>query len=407
MDRWSCLGARLVPCWDVVAASVGHLNLRQYLSWPALSTQQDVWLRDRRFAVLRLLGEGGYSFVYLVKEVPTPQRPHVVVRQYALKKVLIGSQEQLAAAEQEVETMRQLRHPNLMPLLDASIEEAPTPEGPRRVAYMLFPLYEVCEALQAMHSMEPGLAHRDVKPHNVLLRRRGGSLHPQQQQQQQQQHDTGHRRLYPNGNGSSGSGKRGTDSGPAYAALTPVGAMAVEDTGAGLELQQMQSGALPSLTDEAEEASLEPGCKGEYHAVLMDFGSTQPARVEVFNRIEAMAVQEDAEAHCTAPYRAPELWDVPSRCALDERLDVWSVGCLLYFMLAGESPFERVLNEAGGSLLLAVVNGRVSWPAEWRDRCPQQVQDLVMYCLNTDPAARPFIADVLARAHAVLAQLEP
>ena len=39
--------------------------------------------------------------------------------------------------------MRQLRHPNLMRLLDASIEEAPTPEGPRRVAYMLFPLYEV------------------------------------------------------------------------------------------------------------------------------------------------------------------------------------------------------------------------------------------------------------------------
>mgnify|MGYP002386888837 CR=1 FL=1 len=61
------------------------------------------------------------------------------------------------------------------------------------------------------------------------------------------------------------------------------------------------------------------------------------------------------QAHCTAPYRAPELWDVPSRCSLDERVDVWSAGCLLYFMLAGESPFERVLNEAGGSLLLAVV----------------------------------------------------
>jgi hypothetical protein len=34
---------------------------------------------------------------------------------------------------------------------------------------------------------------------------------------------------------------------------------------------------------------------GEFHAVLMDFGSTKPARVEVFNRAEAMAVQEDAE----------------------------------------------------------------------------------------------------------------
>lgn len=41
------------------------------------------------------------------------------------------------------------------------------------------------------------------------------------------------------------------------------------------------------------------------------------------------AAQEDAEAHCTAPYRPPELFDVPSHCAVDERVDVWSLGCLL------------------------------------------------------------------------------
>ena len=39
--------------------------------------------------------------------------------------------------------------------------------------------------------------------------------------------------------------------------------------------------------------------------------------------------QEDAEAHCTAPHRAPELFDVPSHCVVDERVDVWSLGCLL------------------------------------------------------------------------------
>ena len=29
---------------------------------------------------------------------------------------------------------------------------------------------------------------------------------------------------------------------------------------------------------------------------------------------------------CTAPYRAPELFDVPSKCTIDERVDVWSLG---------------------------------------------------------------------------------
>lgn len=149
------------------------------------------------------------------------------------------------------------------------------------------------------------------------------------------------------------------------------------------------------------------GSQGEYHAVLMDFGSTKPARVEVFNRTEAVAVQEDAEAHCTAPYRAPELWDVPSRCSLDERVDVWSAGCLLYFLLCGESPFERVLNEAGGSLMLAVLNGRVSWPPEWRDRCPQGLRDLVMSCLDVNPSTRPFMAEVQQRAQHVLTRLPP
>lgn len=174
--------------------------------------------------------------------------------------------------------------------------------------------------------------------------------------------------------------------------------------------------------------------------------------------------QEDAEAHCTAPYRAPELFEVASRCAIDERVDVWSLGCLLcasasalgfsqvmegrgyphhdsspsaiihrvfdytlscferwvsfrcgvvdggrspnpvlhrrYFMLYNVSPFERVLGEAGGSLMLAVINGSYTYPGG--DERPQCVRDLIAYCLELDALLRPCITDVMVRANVAL-----
>ena len=43
-------------------------------------------------------------------------------------------------------------------------------------------------------------------------------------------------------------------------------------------------------------------------------------------------VQEDAERTCTAPYRAPELFDVASQCTVDEKIDCWSLGEVPCFM---------------------------------------------------------------------------
>lgn len=56
--------------------------------------------------------------------------------------------------------------------------------------------------------------------------------------------------------------------------------------------------------------------EGGLRAVLMDFGSARIARVAVRERREALAVQDSAAEECTAPFRAPELWDTPSQCDL-------------------------------------------------------------------------------------------
>ncbi|EIE27433.1 hypothetical protein COCSUDRAFT_39101 [Coccomyxa subellipsoidea C-169] len=156
------------------------------------------------------------------------------------------------------------------------------------------------------------------------------------------------------------------------------------------EIRVMQSlrhpNLLPLLASEHKEVEDEESGVSAFYMLFplySDFGSTRQARVEVQSRQQAMSVQEDAEAHCSAPYRAPELFDVPSQCVLDERVDVWSLGCLLYFIMYGISPFERV-----------------AFPQS--DHFPEDVHNLVTYCLTTNAAERPFVDDVIARVQDLL-----
>lgn len=154
--------------------------------------QEEVRVEGRRFSVSRQLGEGGFSFVYLVREIPDTRG-----EEFALKRVLLHEEEHARAVEREVAVMRQFNHPNLLPLYAAELD--PQVSGvsgrssqPRR-ANLIFPAYpegtlldrcvhkpeaeafnplqllslarQLCVALEAMHAARGGaIAHRDLKP---------------------------------------------------------------------------------------------------------------------------------------------------------------------------------------------------------------------------------------------------
>ena len=69
-------------------------------------------------------------------------------------------------------------------------------------------------------------------------------------------------------------------------------------------------------------------------------------------------------------------------------------------MLYNVSPFERVLGEAGGSLMLAVINGSVSYPE--RDKRPAALRELIATCLRTEPQQRPYVAEIISKAKGLL-----
>lgn len=58
-------------------------------------------------------------------------------------------------------------------------------------------------------------------------------------------------------------------------------------------------------------------------AVLMDFGSVTEGRIQIRDRRQATALQDDAAEHSSMPFRAPELLEVASDSCIDERVDIW------------------------------------------------------------------------------------
>ncbi|XP_058115003.1 uncharacterized protein LOC131257999 isoform X1 [Magnolia sinica] len=321
--------------------------------YDAVNGGGDVWINENRFRIVRQLGEGGFAYVYLVKEVTTDgsaadtgsgkkfkDSSHVSDDgTYAMKKVLIQNNEQLELVRQEIRLSSLFNHPNLLPLLDhAIIAVKGAQEGSRNhEAYLLFPVHldgtlldnakvmkdkkeffstinvlqifrQLCAGLKHMHSFDPPYAHNDVKPGNVLITHRKGQ-HPL--------------------------------------------------------------------------------------AILMDFGSAGPAKKSVHSRSEALQLQEWAAEHCSAPFRAPELWDCPSHADIDERTDIWSLGCTLYAIMYGESPFEYVLGESGGSLQLAVMNAQIKWPTGPNPPYPEPLHQFVTWMLQTQVALRPRIDDII------------
>ncbi|ETV69890.1 NAK protein kinase, variant [Aphanomyces astaci] len=133
--------------------------------------------------------------------------------------------------------------------------------------------------------------------------------------------------------------------------------------------------------------------------ILTDFGSVIQGDVAILTRSDALKAQEVAAIHSSMAYRAPELYDVPTSSTLTCGTDVWSMGCLLYAMMFGYSPFECSINDSGHVKLtdctyLAVL-GTVKFPSQ----CPYDpfVFDLVRWMLTVDTTLRPTMADVLCR----------
>jgi serine/threonine kinase 16 len=150
--------------------------------------------------------------------------------------------------------------------------------------------------------------------------------------------------------------------------------------------------------------------------ILMDLGSIAPSPVPITSRSQAIAVQDEAGEHSTMPYRAPELFDVKTECTIDDKVDIWSLGCTLYACLVGKSPFESRSDETGGSLSMCVLGGDWRFPDERKRQGKQRgpgggaaaaapapaedvisapIKEIVRRCLKVEPSERPNVDELM------------
>jgi serine/threonine kinase 16 len=310
----------------------------------------------RYVKILSQIAEGGYSTVFLGQEA---ESTHVSSRgadsgsgdgrsssnsknatRYAVKRIACGGTEQLVEAKKEVDVMERLAHSNVLPLLGFTRARASRP-GDVDYVYMLFELYDgnLWDVVQSRIQVGRHLSNDEI-----------GSIF---------------RQLC-------------------------------------LGLDALHSAGMSHRDVKPHNILLNNSCDYPYGkwsdisgspAVLMDFGSVTEERVVISDRKSALQTQENAERYSSAPYRAPELWDVPSSCIIDGKADVWAAGCVLYYMMVGETPFERTSNQAGGSLMLSVLNGSFTWPEG--NPISKKYARIVEACLSVDPDLRPSVRDVL------------
>ncbi|KAF9435455.1 hypothetical protein BGZ76_006268 [Entomortierella beljakovae] len=343
-----------------------------------------LYINRRSFKVIKLLGEGGFSFVYLVQDVATG-------RLYALKKIRcpFGS-EGVQDAMKEAEMYRTFQHENVIKVVRGNLLDAINSNLLHNTHFsetdMLRFFKGVCYGVRSLH------CHK--LPNVPISSRDGGDASPRGIEAWDSR-DGGPRRQTPtmtynvgsdndadrngNGNGNGNGNENRNGLGPA------------EDN---------NDVIVPFAHRDIKPANVLIADDGQT-PVLMDFGSMARARVKIQTRQQALFEQDVAAEKCSMPYRAPELFDVKTGTTLDEKVDIWSLGCTLYAMAYGTSPFETNQNQ-GGSIALAVLNGNIRFPNA--DRYSVEFKDFVKAMLVVDPTVRLDIHQVIERVDQLLAR---
>jgi len=107
------------------------------------------------------------------------------------------------------------------------------------------------------------------------------------------------------------------------------------------------------------------------------------------SKSEKQEAEEDIQKNTTLAYRSPEMCDLYSGDPINEKSDVWALGCILYKLCYFKGPFE----DAESSI--SVINGKYRIPPT--PVYSSQLIDLIKSMLVVSVKSRPSVFDITER----------
>jgi len=88
---------------------------------------------------------------------------------------------------------------------------------------------------------------------------------------------------------------------------------------------------------------------------------------------------------------------------VDQRVDIWAVGCLLYHCAFYFNPFDREIINRGGSMKMAILNGNYHFDSVvlQENYYSDQFLQLIKSLIKVNSGERPFIDEVIHKIHSI------
>eukprot|EP01083_Nonionella_stella_P316162 1144939_1 len=345
-------------CWDGIISVFSSCFSQKFSS---------IKIEGKQYKIRKLIAEGGFSFVYLAVPANAKQSKH---SQFAIKKMIIQTKEQMKAARWEIKVMEQLRNQHkqaqktYLAGLDRDIEDEKDdllPNNARAIA----------QEYKGNQNYIVELIDSTVQPHDsVAAFKIVYMVFP----------------FFPRGNLVSVL-QTLYDQQIDFMEEMRILTIFIKICYGVNELHRHDP-AWAHRDIKLDNILLGP----DDEPYLMDFGSVSEAKVTIRSRKQAVEMQEWAQKNMSGPYTAPEFFNCPSKFKFDQRTDVWALGCLLYAMAFGRSPFD---NETGSAALMVL--SKVEYPS--LHPYSDAFIELIEWMLKVKIKHRPFVLAIIERVY--------